>query len=70
LLARRLLPASGAALRRFLAAHGDADAAQAIVEAERREISLDERYKGCFGYGYYIARKVTDNKSMTCLCHA
>lgn len=41
----------------FLEAHGKADTAPLIVEAERREISLYERYKAFFGYGYYIARK-------------
>jgi ubiquinone/menaquinone biosynthesis C-methylase UbiE len=44
----------------FLQAHGNADAAQAIVEAEKREISLYERFKDHYSYGYYIARKVVD----------
>jgi cyclopropane fatty-acyl-phospholipid synthase-like methyltransferase len=44
----------------FLEAHGDMDAARAIVAAEKREISLYERYKDCFGYGYYVARKAME----------
>jgi len=41
----------------FLARHGRTDAAEAIVAAEKKEISLYERHKAFFGYGYYIARK-------------
>ncbi|MGP9819708.1 class I SAM-dependent methyltransferase [Salinarimonas sp. NSM] len=44
----------------FLARHGDAPAARAIVEAEETEIALWERWRAHFGYGYYIARKVRD----------
>lgn len=44
----------------FLAAHENADAARAIIDAEQRDIALYERYKGCFGYGYYVARKTGD----------
>ncbi|WP_029030116.1 class I SAM-dependent methyltransferase [Salinarimonas rosea] len=44
----------------FLARHGGAPAARAIVAAEEDEIALYERYRGYFGYGYYIARKVGD----------
>lgn len=42
----------------FLAAQADADNARAIVESEKREMALYERFKTFFGYGYYIARKV------------
>lgn len=41
----------------FLERHDQSDAARAIVAAEEFEISLYERYKAFFGYGYYIARK-------------
>jgi SAM-dependent methyltransferase len=42
----------------FLERHGRSEAAASIVEAERREIALYERYAEFVGYGYYIARKV------------
>lgn len=45
---------------RFLEAQGDSVAARRIVEAERREIALYEGFHDCFGYGYYVARKVAD----------
>ena len=44
----------------FLEAQGNTDAARAIVEAEKREISLYERYKDYVGYGYYVAKKVME----------
>ena len=44
----------------FLEEHENSDAAQAIVAAEKVEISLFERYKDHFSYGYYIARKVVE----------
>ncbi|MGJ3262776.1 MAG: class I SAM-dependent methyltransferase [Salinarimonas sp.] len=44
----------------FLARHGDAPAARAIVAAEEQEVALYERYRAFFGYGYYVARKVRD----------
>ena len=44
----------------FLEEHDHSDAARAIVEAERHEIALYERYKAYLGYGYYIARKAAD----------
>jgi len=40
----------------FLARNGNSDDAQAIVEAEKREIELYEKYKSHYGYGVYIAR--------------
>ncbi len=42
----------------FLARHGRTDAAETIVATEQNEISLYERHKAFFGYGYYIARKI------------
>lgn len=41
----------------FLERNGHSDAAKNIVAAEEHEISLYERYKALFSYGYYIARK-------------
>ena len=41
----------------FLSRHGDSEEARAIVEAERHEIKLYEKYKAYFSYGVYIARK-------------
>ncbi|MFM1842010.1 MAG: hypothetical protein RLZZ490_746 [Cyanobacteriota bacterium] len=41
----------------FLGQHGNSKTAQAIVEAERHEITLYEQYKDYYGYGVYIARK-------------
>ncbi len=41
----------------FLNRHGDSKEARAIVESERHEIELYEKYKAYFGYGVYIARK-------------
>jgi SAM-dependent methyltransferase len=42
----------------FLARHGNAEAAAAIVAAEQNEIALYERNKAYVSYGYYIARKL------------
>lgn len=41
----------------FLSRHGDSKEARGIVEAERHEIDLYEKYKAYFSYGVYIARK-------------
>ena len=41
----------------FLARHGRSRQAEAIVEAEKHEISLYEKYGDCFGYGVYVAKK-------------
>lgn len=41
----------------FLARHGHSAAAQAVVDAEKAEIDLYERYAAFVGYGYYVARK-------------
>jgi SAM-dependent methyltransferase len=43
----------------FLSRNEDSDEARAIVEAERHEIELYEKYKAYFSYGVYIARKST-----------
>lgn len=44
----------------FLSRHGHSTAAGAVVETERVEISLYERYSAYFGYGFYIACKAMD----------
>jgi len=44
----------------FLAAHQLSEAAKAIVAAEEREIDLYERFQAYVGYGFYIARKTSD----------
>jgi ubiquinone/menaquinone biosynthesis C-methylase UbiE len=41
----------------FLARHGDSAAARQIVEAERHEIDLYERYSEFVSYGFYLARR-------------
>tara|TARA_R110002049_G_scaffold23490_58_gene82873 strand:- start:543 stop:1298 length:756 start_codon:yes stop_codon:yes gene_type:complete len=41
----------------FLSRNGNSAEARAIVEAERHEIALYEKYKAYFSYGVYIARK-------------
>lgn len=43
----------------FLARHRHSDAARAIVEGERHEISLYERFSDFFGYGFYVAKKTS-----------
>lgn len=41
----------------FLNRHGNRKEARRIVEAEKNEIALYEKYKGYYSYGVYIARK-------------
>ena len=41
----------------FLARHSNNEKAQAIVEAEIREIALYEKYADYYSYGVYVARK-------------
>ncbi len=41
----------------FVQRHGASDEAKAIVEAERHEISLYEKYRDYYGYGVYISKK-------------
>jgi len=45
-------------LQGFLEDHGSSEAARALVESERLEIGLYERYRDYVSYGYYVARKV------------
>jgi ubiquinone/menaquinone biosynthesis C-methylase UbiE len=42
----------------FLARNANSEHAKAIVEAEKKEISLYEDYKNYFSYGVYIAKKL------------
>ena len=44
----------------FLSRNGRTEEARAIVEAERNEIGLYEKYKAYFGYGMYIAKKLNE----------
>ena len=41
----------------FLDRNGNSEAARAIVDAEKREIELYERYRAYYSYGVYISRK-------------
>lgn len=41
----------------FLARQSSSEAAQAVVESERKEIALYEKYSGYYSYGFYVARK-------------
>jgi cyclopropane fatty-acyl-phospholipid synthase-like methyltransferase len=42
----------------FLKRNGNSEKAQAIVNAEKKEIALYEKYKAQYSYGVYIARKL------------
>ena len=42
----------------FLRRNGNSEKAQAIVNAEKKEIALYEKYKAYYSYGVYIARKL------------
>jgi SAM-dependent methyltransferase len=42
----------------FLSRNGNSEEARAIVEAEKREIKMYEKYKTHYSYGVYIARKL------------
>lgn len=42
---------------RFLKRNGTSENAQAIVDAEKKEIALYEKYKAYYSYGVYIAKK-------------
>lgn len=42
----------------FLERHGESDQAGEIVECEKEEISLYEKYSDYYSYGVYIARKI------------
>ena len=41
----------------FLKRNGNSEKAQAIVDAEKKEIALYEKYKAYYSYGVYIASK-------------
>ena len=41
----------------FLKRNGNSEEAQALVEAEKKEIAMYEKYKAYYGYGVYITRK-------------
>lgn len=42
----------------FLERHDRSDQAKAIVEAEKHEITLYEKYGDCYSYGVYMAKKI------------
>ncbi|WP_446830784.1 methyltransferase domain-containing protein [Candidatus Foliamicus sp.] len=44
----------------FLKRHGQSDRAKAIVEMERREIALYQKYRDYYGYGVYLAKRRAD----------
>lgn len=44
----------------FLARHGHSEGARAVVEAERHEIDLYERFAPFVSYGYFVARRTDD----------
>ena len=46
----------------FLNRNGNSEEARAVVEAESREIELYEKYKAYYGYGVYIARKLSEGE--------
>ena len=43
----------------FLARNANSENAQEIVEAEKNEIALYKKYKDYYGYGVYVARKLS-----------
>ena len=43
----------------FLARNANSEEAQAIVEAEKKEISLYKKYSKYYSYGVYVARKLS-----------
>ena len=42
----------------FLERHGQSKKAKAIVEAEKYEIALYEKYSAYYSYGVYVAKKL------------
>jgi hypothetical protein len=42
----------------FLKRNGNSERAQAIVDAEKKEIALYEKYKAHYSNGVYVARKL------------
>ena len=43
----------------FLGRHGQSDQAKVIVEAEKHEIALYEKYRDYYSYGVYIAKRMS-----------
>ncbi|MEM9775651.1 MAG: class I SAM-dependent methyltransferase [Chloroflexota bacterium] len=50
-----------ASFTEFLSRNENSEKARAIVEAERQEIALYEKYKDFYSYGVYVAKKVDAN---------
>ena len=48
--------------KEFLNRNGNSEKAMAIVEAEKREIELYEKYRNYYSYGVYIAKKLRRGK--------
>lgn len=48
----------------FLERNGNSEEARSIVELEQREIKLYEKYKAYFSYGFYMARKLGEQKKL------
>ena len=46
-------------LTKFLERNGNSEQAQAIVDGEKQEITLYEKYKEYYSYGVYIAKKIS-----------
>ena len=42
----------------FLARHGHSASAEALVEEHRQEIALYRKYRDCYSYGFYVAKRV------------
>ncbi|MFC6672850.1 hypothetical protein [Marinobacterium aestuariivivens] len=42
----------------FLSRNASSEEARQVVESERREIALYEKYRAFYSYGFYLARKV------------
>jgi hypothetical protein len=47
-------------LAQFLERHGHSAGARAIVDAERHEVDLYERFSSFVSYGFYIAIRAAD----------
>ncbi len=46
----------------FILRNGNSEEARKLVESEREEIALYEKYREYYGYGMYIAKKVRDTR--------
>ena len=42
----------------FLHHNGQSEQAKAIVDAEKNEIAMYEKYNAYYSYGFYVARKL------------